>query len=297
MNIAGICVTYNPVLEDFENNLRCHAKILPNIFIIDNSDNKEIKIKLKNLCEKISNVKLITLSKNYGIARALNIGCDLAIDCNCDWVVTLDQDSLMPESMLNEYVSFLNNPENISSGSKIGMLTCQMTTWLNPVSTNKDYEQVKTCWTSGAFMNLKAYSQSGKFDEDLFIDLVDFDICYRMYLHNFIIFRLNNVLLTHSLGLTKIHKLLGERFYVTNHSPLRRYYMTRNSLYLRKKYNHAGVSSYGNFFVKILIIINKILFFEDKKLLKLKAMWLGWRDYKRKAKGEASKKIIRLLVR
>ncbi len=46
----------------------------------------------------------------------------------------------------------------------------------------------------------------------------------------------SNAVLAHSLGKATSHRMFGCTFFTTNHSPGRRYYITRNRLTLIKRY-------------------------------------------------------------
>ena len=282
-SIVGVCVSYNPSISDLERNIINNLNYIEYLYIVDNSDNTDIQNQLKDLCSKYSKCYLITLGTNKGIAYALNVGCNKAIGEGHKWVLTLDQDSQLTTDLVPTYIKFLNS-QPINDISKIGILTCNMSTWKS--NTSKDIERINLCWTSGALMNLNAYSSVGAFDNDLFIDGVDFDMCAKMILNGYEIIRINSVCLNHNLGNTKDYEVFGHHlFYVTNHNALRRYYMTRNSLFLNKKYGkdfkplQCGV-------VSIPKVILKILLFEDNKILKIKAIVRGIKDYKKGILGK-----------
>lgn len=285
-SIVGICVTYNPCLSDFKRNIHKNLNFLERLYIVDNSDEKSIQNQLKALCSKYLKCHIITLGSNMGIAYALNVGCQTAITDGWKWVLTLDQDSQLSDNLVPAYKNYLNG-QTIQDVSKIGILTCNMSTWQSNKSATT--ERVNLCWTSGALMNLNAYSSVGGFDNDLFIDGVDFDMCAKMILSGYEILRINSVSLTHNLGKTKDYEIFGHHlFYVTNHNALRRYYMTRNSLLLNKKYGKS-FKPLRHTIISIPKVILKIILFEDNKILKMKAILNGMRDYRKGIFGKSRK--------
>lgn len=63
---------------------------------------------------------------------------------------------------------------------------------------NKDkVSYVDFCITSGSFVNLSVWKQIGKYDEFLFVGLVDNEYCKRVILNGYKILRLNEMLMDH----------------------------------------------------------------------------------------------------
>lgn len=113
----------------------------------------------------------------------------------------------------------------------------------------------------------------------MFIDRVDWDICYQLIEKGFKIYRVNYNGLLHEVGKGKNGKLFGKKIVVYNEPPFRHYYIARNNLYLYKKH--------PDFFSLLGIVKGEvrawfiILLFEDDKLKKFKARIKGINDYKR----------------
>lgn len=286
-DVASVCVTYNPDLLNLANNIETNRKQVSRMILIDNSDDINTQNAIKLICKKYKECSCITLGENKGIAFALNYGCNIAVSEGYAWILTLDQDSSLPIGFIEGYLRYCNSLGS-EEFSRVGMLTCNMSTWGNHSELN--VEKVSICWTSGAFMRSIAYQDAGGFDSDLFIDCVDFDICAKIIKLGYEIIRINNICLTHNLGNTKAYKIFGRTlFYITNHNPLRRYYMTRNGLFLSKKYSDDFPSlKLGK--IGILKIILKILCFESNKLKKFKAVRIGCSDFKRSKFGKCEHK-------
>ena len=120
----------------------------------------------------------------------------------------------------------------------------------------------------------------------MFIDGVDFEFCWNLKRHGYSIYQLNNVLMQHQLGDSKEYSLWGKHlFYVTNHNYIRRYYMTRNSLYIRKLYSDIMPKPIVPF-LPGLISLFKIIFFEKDVYRKLRARRLGIKDFKKNKFGK-----------
>ena len=211
--LVGI-VLYNPELKNLYFNLKNWED--SKVVLIDNaSDNIQ---KIEEAIIKKENVILIKNSINMGIAHALNQIMEYAVENNFQWVLTLDQDSKFPKEGIQVYL------KNISK--QIAIITCRIqnvnTTMIEKYLVEKEY--VNDCITSGAFNNVEVWKRLQGFDEWLFIDYVDFEYCIRVRKQNYKILKCNSVLMQHSLGNLEIKNFLGKKIYVTNHSPLRRYY-------------------------------------------------------------------------
>ena len=223
-----------------------------------------------------------------GIAYALNTGIKRAISSGSEWVITMDQDSVMPQNMISSYIDFLNRSDE-SVGVVSPLINMYEGETKNPSNT---VSTVSEALTSGSMINCKAYEEVQGFKDEMFIDVVDFEFCWNVRRHGYKVVQLNNVLMQHHLGNTVEYKIFGKHlFYVTNHNKLRQYYMTRNMLYLHKEYPEFRPSKIKAFIMWVNTLF-KIIFFEKDKLGKIKAMRLGYVDFLNKRMGECSYSIL-----
>ena len=128
-----------------------------------------------------------------------------------------------------------------------------------------------------------------KFYEKLFIDLVDHDFCLNLNKKGYKILQVNSSVLVHNLGESEKKKVLGVTMIPTNHSALRRYYMSRNRHYIWDKYKEDFpkwvLTDKRRFITENL----KIILFEDNKIEKFKYIKMGIRDYKNNIFGKFEK--------
>jgi rhamnosyltransferase len=68
------------------------------------------------------------------------------------------------------------------------------------VITPHGYSEVRTCITSGALTNLDLWKKLDGFDEQMFIDSVDFEYCYRVRKAGYKVIQTDQVQLSHSIG-------------------------------------------------------------------------------------------------
>ena len=271
--IEGIVVLYNPddiVLD----NIASYINLVNKLYVFDNSDIKNI-----DLVKKIKNINgcfYIDGNGNKGIAYALNIGAQMAIDNGAKWLLTMDQDSRFIDNGLEKLIDYIktNDVSSIGIASPVHLTVNKKCIVENSIS------EELTVMTSGNLLNLYLYTITGPFNEDYFIDCVDLEYCLRLSQNMFRVITLNNSLLKHPLGDTKIVDILGiKKIQYTNHNPLRRYYITRNRLYLIKRY----LSGYPAFCLMVLKVTIfdwiKIILFEPEKIKKQKAILRGVYDF------------------
>lgn len=274
---AGVVVLYNSTNDDILN-INNYKDSVGKLYVIDNSDDDKIRVKSDN------KIEYIKLNENLGIAKALNIGAQMAIKDGYDLLLTMDQDSKISKSIINKMLEFINNN---CKKIKIGLVSPYHN--INNGTddrSNNTYEEKIEVMTSGNIINLKAYQEIGGFKDWLFIDCVDMDYGMNLNKNGYKVIRLNNLIMEHKLGNVKIHKLFNKKYPCSNHSPIRRYYMMRNTLYLRDMYNET-FKDYCNYLIRIQIgQIKRILVFEQNKYKKLKMMYKGYKDYKRGIKGK-----------
>jgi len=281
---AGITM-FNPEIERLEQNINSILPQVEKLYLIDNASENAGEIKLKfSGNEKI---EITENSENLGIATALNQMCRKGIDDGFEWIVTLDQDSILEVDGVERYLEFVNRED-------VALITPKFDDDNEPdiISSGKeeDFEFVTRCNTSGSFVRLSAYKEVGGFDDKMFIDCVDFDFCTALIEHGFRILRSNKTIIHHRLGEAKeirffipIGRVLGNKklqksLFTYNHSPLRTYYYARNiHYYMEKHKNSIDLETEKRVYLKWVVLK---LFFEKDKLKKLKAIRKGKKDAK-----------------
>lgn len=276
LKIAGVVVLYNPD-DNVGKNIASYLNNIDRLYVIDNSRHKN-----DNLLQNIYKIKYIFNNKNLGIATALNIGAKEAIKDGYDFLLTMDQDSKFSSNNLDNMILWLS--KNMSDD--IGLISPRHIINVEQQEPKKDIEYPLTVMTSGNIINLKAYEKIGGYKDFLFIDSVDFEYCLNLIDHNYKVIQLNKIELKHELGNIKTEKFLWRNITHSNHNHIRRYYITRNSLYVGKKYKDKYPEFYKRVKREIGRDIIKIILLEKDKYKKLKNMIRGYIDFKKDIKGE-----------
>lgn len=275
--LAAIVVLYNPNFE-VVNNIKSYLLEIDKLYMVDNSETENLWIK-NNFID--SDIEYLYSFGNFGIAAALNIGCEAAIRDGFKWLLTMDQDSGFEN--INNIKSNINGYEN----SNIGLFYPQYK--IGNEIYNRFYKRMGEniiVMTSGNIINLRVFQEVGEFEEKLFIDYVDVEYCLRLNKLGYRIFQIPNYSISHQLGNTVYKVFFKKKIIITNHNWLRRYYITRNRLYVISKYKYFFTDY---FFTDILTFINdfiKVLLFEENKLKKIKYTFKGIYDFIRNKYGK-----------
>lgn len=269
---AGI-VTYNPSIKRLSDNINAVISQVDRIVIVDNGSRNIAEI--RSLITQFKNVSLNENHKNYGIARALNQIMKKAQNDAVDWVLTLDQDSVVYDGLINEYKKYWKM-------DSVGILTCYLQdrnakgVGGKPLSDTPKINDIDLCPTSGCLTNVSAWRNTGGFDENMFIDYVDFDMCVMMRKKGYSIKRINYIGLLHEIGHSKDVSFLGRKLVVGGHSSFRKYYIVRNRIYYMKKHK-----DYIDFLPELRHLVGFFvltIIYEDNRLEKIKAMMKGMID-------------------
>lgn len=270
MKIDGVVVLYNPE-DEILNNIEKYRPFLEHLYVVDNST--KINEELVKKVQQFKNVKYISLNGNKGIGKALKVGLEEAKVSGADVCLTMDQDSIFPSERFDEIKDYLE--KNINDYAIIGLN-------FNSDSTEKGIIDVKTLLTSGNFINMDDYKKINGFNEDLFIDCVDFELDEQFDKINRKIGYINDISLIHKMGNPLVRRFLGVKVTALNHSPIRYYYRFRNGYYLYKQ----NKKFYKHLKKQFFSIKLKVMLYEPNKKEKFKMMRRGILDAKRNILGE-----------
>lgn len=269
--IFGVVVLFHPS-DKVAENIRSYLDGVEKLLLIDNSEPNldQTFFRHFNDSDRLK-IKLISNSQNYGMAKALNQAAVYAIENECHWLLTMDQDSFFEKGSLKRIKDFIE-----TSTENVGIIApFHLTPKSIPSKFKEENTRLRITMTSGNLLNLEAYKQCGAFDEKLFIDSVDHEYCLRLRKNGYQVVRVNAAILHHSLGNIIYHHFLLFRFKTTNHSSTRRYYIARNRLYVMFKYMIFDFKffrrEFGHYFKDFL----RVIFLEKEKKEKLTAILKG----------------------
>ena len=280
VKIACCVILYNP--EQFvERNITSYINYVDKIYIIDNTETAKANNQFLSAYQ--FKINFTHEGKNEGIAKRLNEACTSAIKDEFEYLLTMDQDSYFNESSI---VNYLQCVENFDRKEKVSMFGVNHENEAQKESC--DYSSVKLLITSGSIINLNLYKEIGGFDENLFIDFVDTEYCFRSILDSYEIIQFSNIFMHHEIG-----KLTQQRSFKnlkpstrSIHSAIRLYYMTRNFLYLNKKYKKQFSEQLE---IQRTDLVNRIknkLLYHSDRYKTLQYLLKALRDHKKNRMGK-----------
>lgn len=233
---CSVCIVcYNPTEKQSKNILE-YTSLFSKVYVIDNSDKDNSSLFNGN------NMIYIVNYCNAGIAKALNIGCKRALEDGFDYIMTMDQDSYWDIEQLRKYLGLIEEhrtelcvsfiPNRITESSQGSILGDVKHLIKKSRDSTIDFsnQYVDREITSGNVINLHIWKKVKGFNEDFFIDEVDFDFCFKLREAGYKILKLGDVFMEHTLGNPQ------KTFYpcVSYHRKERIYYIVRNMLYMKK---------------------------------------------------------------
>lgn len=275
IKVLGGVVTYNPELTRFKENLSTLCNQVDKLYVFDNGS-RNISTIESVIKQYSNNIVLCKKKTNVGIAYALKSIMEYAYRNKFNWVLSVDQDSVLDSHLVEKYKNVISNYNK----DDIGMLTCLIKDRNfkdSSVETQvNELEEVPICITSAAFTNVKNYFSTLGYDSNLFIDFVDTDICLSLREKNFKILRINYLGVYHEIGHGENRRLLWKKIIVHHSSIFREYYMSRNSILLHKK--HPNFYSSKIMLKGLVLNFLTITFFEKNKIKRYIKYFKGIKD-------------------
>jgi rhamnosyltransferase len=237
--ICAVVVTYFPK-AGCADNLAALAPQVGKLVIVDNGSSPESLEPVEAATQRLG-ATLLRLGGNLGIAAALNEGLKFARERGFHWLATFDQDSRCTPGMIEEMAQVFGSyphPE------RLAILTpCHVDSRSGFTVRDRDNEGadegwrvIRTTMTSGNLLNVAIATRAGGFDDSLFIDYVDHELCLRLRRHGYRIVEATHARLLHSLGAMERRLFIFKRVTVTNHPSVRHYYRSRNRLIVWRLY-------------------------------------------------------------
>ncbi|MGL5353356.1 MAG: glycosyltransferase family 2 protein, partial [Clostridium sp.] len=236
-NVHAVIVTYNPDVDVVASNVRMLLcdKSISKVHIADNTPDGANFEDYKS-----DNVEVNFFYKNIGIASAQNFGIKAAIDSGADYIVLFDQDSALSSDLVSGLVNAMemakkNNlrlacigprPLDVFTGEKYKPRLQGELNDLNGITI------CRQIIASGKLIDVYALKIVGLMEDDLFIDVVDHEWCWRAYKKGFTVAIAEDVIMPHTLGDSR-GSLFGFKYRIG--APIRLYYQFRNILILLRR--------------------------------------------------------------
>ena len=216
--IAIIIVTYQPDWKIIEKNIKELGKKY-NIYISDNGSN-DLDVVAKNI-KRNQSVSILNNKRNLGIGKAQNLAIEqIEKDNQSKYIFFLDQDSFIT---LKNLELLLQDLKKLQKKSLVGSLAASSRTVGSNIIPREELI------SSGMLVPMESIKEIGLMNSDLFIDMVDYEWCWRANSKGFTLYEDERVIFKHQIGSEQ--KVLGKQII----APFRLYYVFRNTLYLVNK--------------------------------------------------------------
>lgn len=270
MKVGAVIVMYHPDIEQVNLLIKNVSQYVDIISLVDNSAQRA-PVELPD-----ADIHYHHFKHNKGIAAAQNVGLGDLLEAQCHYALLLDQDSEVPDTMVNELIAKFDVTDHnlIAIGPRI---VCSFTeSELRPLvqkehASDGNISVVSQIISSGMMISLNKLADVGLKEEGLFIDGVDHEWCWRARLQSYQIAIANDIKMRHTMGEHR-GRFLGVSYKVG--VPIRLYYQFRNILILSRRPYVPLYWKIRNLSVLPLRIIVNGLVEKDKKS-RIKYMWQG----------------------
>lgn len=269
MTLAAVVICFHPT-DEVLNNISSYANGVDYLFIWDNTPGGAAILK---------NLPFGDLHhyehRNMGLPFAFNRIIEICKQKGVSHLMTMDQDSCF-----EGFEFFRHRIESLDSqGGKL--LFCPP---LNCPGQTADVELHDTA-QSGCVHPMRLFDEVGLFREDFFISMVDVEMQLKGESAGYHIIQIAECNLIHHIGSGRVVSLMGHSIAVSDYSPLRCYYDSRNRILMWYEFpNDMCTRDKARHLLGRVKVMIKIALFEDKKIEKISAILCGtWNGMRNKA--------------
>jgi len=221
-------------------------------------------------------VQLVFNPENLGIAEALNQGLARAVEVGFSWCVTLDQDTVVFDDLLEVLISVHSDcgHEKVLIGGNYLNVNKQKN-FIDCKGDLKGFRKRKTLITSGTLVPVHAALKMGGFRSDYFIDSVDHEFCLRARANGFKVIISCKPVMSQSIGSRIEATSWLSQFASFNHSPVRKYYIARNTVVTARDYCFREPAWAARQVWRLVSDFASIWLFESEKFIKTKSFMMG----------------------
>lgn len=258
--IAAVVVLYFPDLIILNNLLESLQSQVSKLYLICNGIDEQSKASLD---QHHQYTQFIELENNPGLGKALNVGMEMALEDQIEYLFLFDQDSAPNEVFVQQMIGQLNQAKTIENTKFLTKADPKKVAAIGPSfydarsvnpkeatrnqfkrdgraghgSSDADDSPIACdCLiTSGMLIHLSQIRPGIFFDESYFVDHVDSEWCFRARAHGYAIYGSRAVSMAHRISDGKaLH--IGPLTFLS-YSPIRRYWHYKNSVRLMKSPN------------------------------------------------------------
>lgn len=272
--IVAVVISYHPEKERLKNKIQLLHQAVDHVVLVDNTELGSPWVREFEIISRESHASFTCFQPkvNLGIAAAQNLALKFifAHFNDQDSVIFFDQDSTIPTQLPRHLANKFSQLSKVHLVGAVGPSFAHehkgfvywqvrwggLGTFQRFLPDRmKSEESVCALISSGMLTSIGVLKDVGGYDDSLFIDYVDTDWCLKAQSKGYVLFVIPSEQMLHTIGGKSI-RLFGRN--ISAHSPLRRFYMIRNSFFMmRKPYvgKLLGFSFIGRTILHHLILI------------------------------------------
>ena len=158
-------------------------------------------------------VEVVSVAGNYGLAWAYDYALTIAKESGTEWMLTLDQDTELPDGFL---LCMEERANQLSGRSMVGAIVPRLVNdegkALSPVAAGVRERRILIdrpgvvdaevrAYNSGALIRVAALERSGGYDHRFWLDYLDHSVFHALHVHGFRVWVESELKLRHQLSL------------------------------------------------------------------------------------------------
>lgn len=234
------------------------------IFVVDNNSNENVEI-----LNSFPKVNLNKLNENLGFGIANNIGTQMAIQKGCDYILLLNNDTIINSDTLMVLSKYCNDKDIVTCAinyydypDELWYGGGEISKWKGTFKHKKYKNTREVGFISGCLIlfSVSCYENIGLFSEEYFMYYEDSDFSIKAREAGYRLIYTCETSIKHKVGKSS-GKITG----------LKDYYLTRNRLYILKKYNHFFRKTSIVYFIitRMMIVFKNVLCGQDNTYIKM----------------------------
>lgn len=226
---------------------------------------------------------VVRLGRNGGIAAALNVGVQRALDdSSTDYVLTVDQDTRISDEFV---VRATDKHRTHRAAGTVGIVVPGFVSGRAVRASGRSGEEELPMEPiqSGMLIGRQVFAEIGFFREEFFIDCVDTDFFLRAANGGFLTVLCSACSLQHELGTTRA--TLPSRPGIAVHPAFRRYYITRNRLVLMREHGWRDTRWLRYTIFTELAGLALVLALDSRRRAQMRAVLAGLRAFRTSSLG------------
>lgn len=259
----SIIIVYNPKIDLLVKDI---CSFIKNVDLLIIWQNSVLSDDVREYISSLGNIIFAGNGINQGIPTALNYALSYAIKNGYDYLLTMDQDSV-----LENFDNYKNTV--IKKNQEKSCIVGAYQTFLESKLSEDIFSEYKWVITSGTIFPIRLLNEIGGFETSFFIDTVDIEVCIRARKYGYKCYICRTGKLIQKYGVKHTIKMLNKTINYVVYSPDRIYGIFRNLTMLLITYRKKEISY--ELFTFSFIVIKSAVFEKRNRTKSLLAMLSG----------------------